>query len=62
MAVTIDIEVRTPRPIVEASRWEDFLSWANDCGYDESYFNRFDSKSLEIQLTFLEECPVAQQI
>lgn len=44
-----------PEPLVPASRWQDFIEWANDGGYDESYHNRWDSKSLELQRTFLDE-------
>ncbi len=44
-----------PEPLVPASRWQEFIGWANDGGYDESWHNRWDSRSLELQRTFLEE-------
>lgn len=46
-----------PEPLVPASRWHEFIAWANDGGYDESWHNRWDSKSQELQRTFLEEVP-----
>lgn len=46
-----------PEPLVPASRWHEFVEWANDGGYDESWHNRWDSKSQELQRTFLEEVP-----
>jgi len=44
-----------PRTIVPPSRWQEFTEWANDGGYDESYHDRWDSKSVELQRQFLEE-------
>ncbi|NTF18040.1 hypothetical protein G6L37_06455 [Agrobacterium rubi] len=46
---------QVPPPLVPASRYQDFVQWASECGYDESYFNRWDSKYQEIQSLFLEE-------
>lgn len=44
-----------PKTIVSPSRWQEFIDWANDGGYDESYHNRWDSKSVELQRQFIEE-------
>lgn len=46
---------RPPEPLVPKDQWADFCEWATDCGYDQSYFNRFDSKSLVLQQLYLEE-------
>jgi len=43
------------QPLVDATAWSDFVSWAREGGYDESYFNRWDSKSQELQRQYLEE-------
>lgn len=42
-----------PAPIVP--NWAAFCEWAKEGGYDESYFNRWDSKSLALQAQYLEE-------
>jgi len=44
-----------PPSLVPPSRWQDFVEWTAEGGYDESYFDRRDSKSLELQRLFLEE-------
>jgi hypothetical protein len=44
-----------PEPLVPSSRWREFIEWANDGGYDESWHNRWDTKSIELQRVFLEE-------
>jgi hypothetical protein len=48
-----------PAPLVSPDRWTEFVEWANDAGYDESYHNRWDSKSIELQRQFLEETATA---
>lgn len=35
--------------------WQEFVSWTEDAGYDESYLDVNDSKCLELQRQFLEE-------
>jgi hypothetical protein len=52
--VTTDIS-SPPPSIVPADLWSDFVSWARDGGYDESYFDRWDSKSVALQVAFLAE-------
>jgi len=47
-----------PAPLVHPSRWNEFMEWARDGGYDESWFNRWDSKSHELQRAFLDESSV----
>lgn len=44
-----------PPPLIPAGQWQDFVQWANDGGYDQSYFDRWDSKSLSLQQTYLDE-------
>jgi hypothetical protein len=44
-----------PPPLVQPSRWNEFIEWARDGGYDESWFNRWDSKFHELQRVFLDE-------
>ena len=44
-----------PPSLVPASRWQEFVEWAADGGYDESRHNRWDSKSQELERLFLEE-------
>lgn len=46
---------KPPPSIIPAIQWNDFCEWARDGGYDQSYFNRFDSKSLALQELYLEE-------
>lgn len=46
---------KPPTELVPPSRWAEFCEWARDGGYDESYFNRWDSRSLELQRQFLGE-------
>lgn len=48
-------DVTVPRSLIEPSEWRDFYAWAKDGGYDESYFNRYDSKSLALQESYLRE-------
>lgn len=44
-----------PEPLVSNEDWSDFCEWARDGGYDQSYFNRWDSKSLALQQQYLGE-------
>lgn len=44
-----------PPPLIPAELWPEFCEWAKDGGYDESYFNRYDSKSIALQEDFLVE-------
>lgn len=44
-----------PKDLISAGDWPDFCDWARDAGYDESYFNRYDSKSYALQQQYLEE-------
>jgi hypothetical protein len=46
---------RPPPSIVSENEWSDFCEWARDGDYDQSYFNRFDSKCLALQQQYLEE-------
>lgn len=45
-----------PPSLIPANAWLDFLEWARDGGYDESYFNRWDSKSRALEQAYLDEC------
>lgn len=48
-----------PKPLVGpddwSDLWADFVEWAYDDGYDESYFNRWDSKSYYPQVQYIDE-------
>ena len=44
-----------PPSLIPKGQWDDFMEWARDGGYDESYFNRWDSKSRELEKRYLEE-------
>lgn len=44
-----------PPNLVAPEDWQDFCSWAQESGYDESWLNRWDSRSLALQEAFLEE-------
>lgn len=44
-----------PASLIPAARLPDFFAWALEGGYDESYHNRWDSKSLALQEAYLEE-------
>jgi len=44
-----------PTPLVQAENWQKFVEWARDGGYDQSFFNRWDSKSQALQELYLEE-------
>jgi hypothetical protein len=46
---------KPPPAIVSGNEWPDFCEWARDGGYDQSYFNRFDSKSLALQEQYRDE-------
>lgn len=48
---------RLPPSPVPATRREEFAEWARDGGYDESYFDRWDSRSLALEEAFMEQCP-----
>lgn len=43
------------RSVVPPELQKEFLEWAEDGGYDESYFNRWDSKSRVLEELFLSE-------
>lgn len=43
------------KSIVPPELTKEFLEWARDGGYDESYFNRWDSKSRALEEMFLSE-------
>lgn len=44
-----------PENLITPEQWAEFCEWAEDGGYDQSYFNRWDSKSYALQKQFLEE-------
>lgn len=44
-----------PASLIPAARWREFREWVAEGGYDESYFNRWDSKSRQLEEAFLEE-------
>lgn len=44
-----------PPSLVPPEQWSAFLEWARDGGYDESYFNRWDSKSRALEQAYLDE-------
>jgi hypothetical protein len=44
-----------PPPLIPAEQWAEFCEWAHDGGYDQSWFNRWDSKSLQLQQMYLDE-------
>ncbi len=44
-----------PPPLIPAEQWAEFCEWARDGGYDQSWFNRWDSKSLQLQQMYLDE-------
>lgn len=46
---------KPPELLISPEEWPDFCEWASDGGYDQSYFNRWDSKSLELQRQYLIE-------
>lgn len=49
-------DLSSPPPnIVPPDLWKDFMEWARDGGYDESYFDRWDSKSVALQVAFIAE-------
>lgn len=50
-----------PPSIIPENEWMDFCEWARGGGYDQSYFNRFDSKSPALQAQYLEEQREQQQ-
>lgn len=43
------------KSIIPSDLQSDFEQWAADGGYDESYFNRWDSKSRALEEQFLAE-------
>ena len=43
------------KSLIPSELLEEFRDWARDGGYDESYFNRWDSKSRHLEETFLQE-------
>ncbi len=43
------------KSVVPPELQQEFLEWAQDGGYDQSYFNRWDSKSRALEETFLSE-------
>lgn len=44
-----------PDQIIPAEEWDHFCDWARDIGYDESYLNPWDSKSITLQQQYLDE-------
>lgn len=44
-----------PPSLIPADQRQDFLQWADDGGYDQSYFNRWDAKSRELEQNYLDE-------
>ncbi len=44
-----------PVPLIPPEAWPAFCAWARDGGYDQSYFNHYDSKSQWLQEQYLEE-------
>ena len=50
-----------PKNLVQSEDWADFCEWARDGGYDQSYFNRWDSKSIELQKQYLAEREEAEE-
>lgn len=42
-------------PLIPADRWAEYMEWATDGGYDESFHDRWHSKSRDLQRQFLEE-------
>jgi hypothetical protein len=46
---------RVPKSLITSDLTDEFQSWARDGGYDESYFDRWDSKSLALEEEFLAE-------
>lgn len=49
------------RPPVIVSDWNAFCEWGKDGGYDESYFNMYDSKCLALQEQYLQEMEEAPE-
>ncbi|ATS86760.1 MULTISPECIES: HU family DNA-binding protein [Xanthomonas] len=43
-----------PPSLIPEDQRADFLAWAREGGYDESYFNRWDSKSRQLEEDYLE--------
>lgn len=46
---------RHDKSLTIVPNWKEFVSWAEDAGYDESYFDVNDSKCLELQRKYLQE-------
>lgn len=46
--------IEIPKSLIPMSQKADFFEWARDGGYDESHFNRYDSKSRALEETYLE--------
>lgn len=46
---------KPPRSLIDPADYPDFVEWARDAGYDESWFNRWDSKSRALEEHYLEE-------
>lgn len=44
-----------PAPLIPSDQWADFCEWAREGGYDQPWFNRWDSKSVWLQEQYLEE-------
>lgn len=56
--MTFDVNAQAPnilKSVIPTELSSDFLEWAMDSGYDESYFNRWDSKCRALEETFLNE-------
>lgn len=48
-------DIGQPKQLIPPEDWLDFCEWARDGGYDQSYFNRWDSKSLALHQQYLDE-------
>jgi len=48
-------DIGQPKQLIPPEDWLDFCEWARYGGYDQSYFNRWDSKSLALQQQYLDE-------
>ena len=44
-----------PASLIPPEAWPAFCAWARDGGYDQSHFNRHDSKSRALEAQYLEE-------
>ena len=47
--------VRNDSSLIVVADWQAFVAWAEDAGYDESYFDINDEKCLALQIQYREE-------